>query len=270
MGMKQRELLVAVDPVLGVVDVEHPRGPAAPARGQAAPRHVGEAVAEQLDHRRHHPLERPRPGQVLEPADGVGLRGPHTPQQGRLRAQIGAALGQAAERQLEGGIGPQRVAIIGVGPRVRLRRPEDRVRRQRSAGPETSRRADGSPVARPSPVLRLRGAAMKKSRTWPAASSPAAMTIAGTGKARTATTALPGGLPCWWLCSVAMQPLCIQPTRYHAASRAPHQGKRCRGRCVRDSEAAVGKRLDAYASGDVKSCVSGRRGWRGPGCGSRG
>jgi hypothetical protein len=25
MGMKQRELLVAVDPVLGVVDVEHPR-----------------------------------------------------------------------------------------------------------------------------------------------------------------------------------------------------------------------------------------------------
>ena len=46
-GMEQRQLLAAVDAILGVVDVEHD-----------AARHLGEAVAEQLDHRRHHPLER--------------------------------------------------------------------------------------------------------------------------------------------------------------------------------------------------------------------
>ena len=69
MGVEQRELLVAVDPVLGIVDVEHD-----------PLRHLVEAVAEQLDHRRHHALERPRAGQVLEPAHDVGLRGPHTPQ----------------------------------------------------------------------------------------------------------------------------------------------------------------------------------------------
>ena len=89
--MEQRQLLVAVDPVLGIVDVEHD-----PAR------HVFEALAEQLDHRRHHALERPRAGQVLEPADG------------RLRAQIGAALRQPADPQLEGRVGTQRVAVVGV------------------------------------------------------------------------------------------------------------------------------------------------------------
>ena len=41
-------------------------------------------------------------GQVLEPAHG------------RLRAQIGAALGQPADRHLEGRIGAQRVAVVGV------------------------------------------------------------------------------------------------------------------------------------------------------------
>ena len=66
-GVEERELLAAVDPVLGVVDVEHD-----PAR------HLGEAVAEQLDHGRHHPLERRDRGQVLEPAHG------------RLRAQVRA------------------------------------------------------------------------------------------------------------------------------------------------------------------------------------
>ncbi len=91
MGVEQRQLLAAVDPVLGIVDVEHD-----------APRHLGEAVAEQLDHRRHHPLERDRPGQVLEPAHG------------RLGAQLGAALGQPADRHLEGRIGAQGVAVVGI------------------------------------------------------------------------------------------------------------------------------------------------------------
>ncbi len=91
-GVEQRELLAAVNPVLGVVDVEHD-----------APGHLLEAVAEQLDHRRHHALERGRAGQVLQPADG------------RLRAQIVAALRQPPDRHLEGRIGFERVAVVAVG-----------------------------------------------------------------------------------------------------------------------------------------------------------
>ena len=91
-GVEQRELLAAVNPVLGVVDVE-----------QDAPGYLVEAVAEQLDHRRHHAFERGRAGQVLQPADG------------RLRAQIGAALRQPPDRHLEGGIGFERVAVVAVG-----------------------------------------------------------------------------------------------------------------------------------------------------------
>jgi len=92
MGIPQRQLLAAVHPVLGVVDVE-----------QDAPRHLIKAVAEQLDHCRHHALQRGRTGQVFQPADG------------RLRAQIGTALGQPPDRHLEGGIGFERVAVIAVG-----------------------------------------------------------------------------------------------------------------------------------------------------------
>jgi hypothetical protein len=88
----QRQLLAAVDPVFGVVDVE-----------QEAPRRRGKAVAKQINHCRHHALERDRAGQVLQPADGW------------LRAQIGAALGQAANRHLERRIAPQRVAVVAVG-----------------------------------------------------------------------------------------------------------------------------------------------------------
>ncbi len=91
MGVEEGELLAPVDPVRGVVDVEHD-----PAR------HLGEAVAEQLDQRRHHPLERRRPGQVRQPAHG------------RLRAQVGAALRQPAEGQLERRVGAQGVAVVGV------------------------------------------------------------------------------------------------------------------------------------------------------------
>ena len=89
--MEQRQLLPAVHPVLGIVDVEHD-----------AARHLTEAVTEQLDHRRHHPLERRGAGQVLEAAHR------------RLRAQIGAALGQPADRHLEGRVGAQRVAVVGI------------------------------------------------------------------------------------------------------------------------------------------------------------
>jgi hypothetical protein len=69
-GVEQGELLAAVHRVAGVVDVEHD-----------PPRHLLEAVAEQLDHRRHHPLEGDGAGQVLQPAHG------------RLRAQVLAGLG---------------------------------------------------------------------------------------------------------------------------------------------------------------------------------
>jgi hypothetical protein len=71
-------LLTAVNPVLGVVNVE-----------QDAPGSLVEAVAEQLDHSGHHAFERDRAGQVLQPADA------------RLRAQIIATLRssmQAAKR----------------------------------------------------------------------------------------------------------------------------------------------------------------------------
>ena len=67
------------------------------------PRHLREAVAEQLDHGRHHPLERGGAGQVLEPAHG------------RLGAQVRPALGRPAERHLERRVGAQGVAVVGVG-----------------------------------------------------------------------------------------------------------------------------------------------------------
>ena len=92
MGVPQGQLLAAVHPVLGVIDVE-----------QNAPRHLVEAVAEQIDHRRHHALERGRAGQVFQPADG------------RLRAQIGTAFGQPPDRHLERRVTAQRVAVIAVG-----------------------------------------------------------------------------------------------------------------------------------------------------------
>jgi hypothetical protein len=60
--IKERQLLAAVNPVLGIVDVE-----------QQASRHRLEAVAEQLDHCRHHAFECDRTRQVLQPADR-GLR----------------------------------------------------------------------------------------------------------------------------------------------------------------------------------------------------
>ena len=91
-GVEQRELLTAVNPVLGVVDVEHD-----------APGDLLEAVAEHFDHRCHHPLERDPTRQVFQPADG------------RLRAQISAALGQPPNRHLEDRIGFEQIAVGAVG-----------------------------------------------------------------------------------------------------------------------------------------------------------
>jgi len=87
MRIEQRESLAAMHFVLGVVDVEHD------ALGD-----LREAVAEQVDHHRHLALERERTGQVLQPADG------------RLRAQVGPAVGQATDRQLERRVVAQRSA----------------------------------------------------------------------------------------------------------------------------------------------------------------
>jgi hypothetical protein len=63
---------------------------------------VPKLFTEQLDHRRNHALERDRTGQVLQPRHG------------RLRAEIGSGLGQAADRQLERRILAQQVAVVGI------------------------------------------------------------------------------------------------------------------------------------------------------------
>jgi hypothetical protein len=100
--IEQRELLAAVHPVLGVVDVE-----------QDAPGDRLEAVAEQPDHRRHHAFEHARAGKVFQSVDG------------RLRAQSLAALEQPSDRHL-GSWRPPRTAFFG--------RDEGRIRFQREAG----------------------------------------------------------------------------------------------------------------------------------------
>ena len=92
MGVEQRELLSSMHLVLGIIDVEHDTC-----------RHLGETVAEQIDHRCHHAHEHDGAGQVLQPAHGG------------LRTQRRAALRQPANRQLEGRIITQRVAVIAIG-----------------------------------------------------------------------------------------------------------------------------------------------------------
>jgi len=79
-GVEERELLAAVDPVLGVVDIEHD-----------APGDLFEAVAEHFDHRGHHAFQRDGAGQVLQPADG------------RLRAQIAPLSGSRTTAILNAG-----------------------------------------------------------------------------------------------------------------------------------------------------------------------
>ncbi len=91
MGVEERQLLAAVGPVLGVVGDRH----------QLARRLI-EVVAEQREHRRHHPRERDRARQIFQPSLG------------RLRAQIAPGFLQPPHRHLEGRVLSQRAEIVGV------------------------------------------------------------------------------------------------------------------------------------------------------------
>ena len=90
-GVEQRQLLLAVHRVAGVVDVERDR------RGRAR-----EGAAEEIDQRRRHARHLAARGRVLQPAHG------------RLRAQRAAALRRPADGQLEQRIGAQGVAVVGI------------------------------------------------------------------------------------------------------------------------------------------------------------
>ncbi len=90
-GVEQRQLLPAMGFVPAVVDVEHD-----------APRQRAPAVAEQVDHRRHHARHRDLRRRVLQPRHG------------RLRAQRITGLRGAADRHLEDRIGAQGIAVVGV------------------------------------------------------------------------------------------------------------------------------------------------------------
>ncbi len=90
-GVEQRQLLVPVHRVAGVVDIERDRY-----------RRRREGAAEEVDQGgRQAPRLGPR-GRVLEPAHG------------RLRTELRAALRRPADGQLEQRIGAQGVAIVGV------------------------------------------------------------------------------------------------------------------------------------------------------------
>lgn len=91
MGMEQRELLMTVNAIQRVVDIQND-----------APWHDCEAVAVQLDHGVHHARKRDPAGQIFQPAHGW------------LRAEIGAALGQPADRHFVRRVGAQRIAVVGV------------------------------------------------------------------------------------------------------------------------------------------------------------
>ncbi len=90
-GVEQRQLLGAVRFVPGVVDVEHD-----------ALRHRHPAVAEQIDHRRHHAPQGAPAGRVLQARHG------------RLRAQRIGAVGKPSQRHLEGRVVAQGVAVVAV------------------------------------------------------------------------------------------------------------------------------------------------------------
>ena len=91
MRIEERELLLAVRGIIGVVDIEHD-----------AVRHTIPAFAEQVDEPQSDAFERAPVGQVLEPG------------QRRLAHQIEAALGGAAARDLERRIGAQRIEVVAV------------------------------------------------------------------------------------------------------------------------------------------------------------
>ena len=91
MGVEQRQLLAAVDGVVGVVDIEN-----------NAFRHTGKAGTKQIDHLEPHARQRTPRRCVLKP------------RQGRLAHQVRARLGQTPTGQLEGRIETQSIKIITV------------------------------------------------------------------------------------------------------------------------------------------------------------
>ena len=93
MGIEERELLMAVNDIDGVVDIE----------GHGLGRRLV-AGAVEIDHDPHQADQIAQPGRILPARDG------------RLRAQVGAAVGQPAASQLEPRIGAQPVEIVGILP----------------------------------------------------------------------------------------------------------------------------------------------------------
>jgi hypothetical protein len=89
--VEQRQLLLAVHRIVGVVDVEHD-----------ARRRPGEAPAVEIDLAEPNPHQRPPAGEVLQP------------RQCRLAHQVGASLGASAHRDLQRGIGAQGIDIVAV------------------------------------------------------------------------------------------------------------------------------------------------------------
>lgn len=90
-GVEQRQLLLAVDHVAGVVDVQ----------GDGGWRH-GVAGAVQVDQHAPEPDQVAQVRRVLQPRDGG------------LAHQVRAALGQAPAGELEGGVGAQVVEVVRV------------------------------------------------------------------------------------------------------------------------------------------------------------
>ena len=119
-GVEQRQLLVAVHRVAGIVDVERDRR-----------RRDREGAAEDVDQRRRQAPHLAGRQRVLQPAHGG------------LRTQIACALRRPADGQLEQRVAARVVAVVGVLPRDRLRRPGDRLRRRRSR----TCRSEASPAA---------------------------------------------------------------------------------------------------------------------------
>ncbi len=90
-GIEERQLLVAVNDIKGVIDVERHR------RGR---RRIAGAI--EIDHDTHQPGQVAQRGRILPARDG------------RLRAQIDPAVGQPAAGELECRIGAQPVKVVAV------------------------------------------------------------------------------------------------------------------------------------------------------------
>ena len=109
MGVEQRQLLLAVHRIAGIVDVQRDGG------GRDR-----EGAAEDVDQGGRHPRHLKPRGRVLQPAHG------------RLRTQRAAALRRLAHGQLEQGIGAQGVAVVRILVTARDREhAEAQHRRQR-------------------------------------------------------------------------------------------------------------------------------------------